>query len=95
VKVFPERAEVFSEKRSYGMEQGLRQLLAEFPDHTCSLWDIGYTEVRDDLAFGPILSSHLQNTKSSPPSGGLRKRLPVRPGGLCTRRLDGTLSVSY
>jgi len=24
-----------------------------------------------------------------------RARLPVRPGGLCKRRLDGTLSVSY
>jgi len=24
-----------------------------------------------------------------------RARLPLRPGGLCKRRLDGTLSVSY
>ena len=24
-----------------------------------------------------------------------RARLPVRPGGLCRRRLDGSLSVSY
>ena len=56
-------------------------------------------------AILPIIST---GPKPTPPCsqrlrrrGRLRKlyepraRLPVRPGGLCKRRLDGTLSVSY
>jgi len=43
------------------------------------------------VSVGVDIRKKLLVTKSSPPSGGLRKRT----GGLCRRRLDGTLPVSY